>query len=514
MSKRIVYLPVNLNLAEILTENPPSFKYKLDDFKYLISLIYEKHPSNDPLNIMEEGVDDFVFYDWIFLHSAFLQQKIRDYNKLLDYLEKQEIIESDHQFIPKEKAKGYRFMPKYRTFAKREFIDKFVNPKQPKIDPQDQKYFPKKLNYLNKWFQEKLMIDYKAASDEIELVKSTLNDTKIKIVQKTTSYMINLDRINEKEFFITHDLTGWRLHTNLTNFAKIFRKYITYDGVRMVSVDFSNSNMFFFNRLLFPDFWDDSINPDNNRIRLSHLNRKDLILEKVNHHLKLKQDKKYINQPDVLFEDSHIKLIKNLLKKIAKKSDPVESIRVNSYSHSFQKAIADDPKEIDRLVLLPELPFPQVFAQFYMESLIGSIYNKLKMEFLLEFDDSHELFNEFKVSVLAFFNASNRSIYYRPIRKIFVKRFPEVFHLLKLIKRNNHKRIAHLLQRMESTVVLYHCVKDFVSINGNVPIYTIHDCIVVPENYVDFLEKTIDSTCTRLLGFSPHLKREPWDEQK
>ena len=85
------FLPSNLNLEQILIDNPPSFAYYIDNFKYIISLVLEIPAFNK---------DILVTNNYVPINKKKLQKKVRDYKLYLEYLFKNKILERDNYYIP------------------------------------------------------------------------------------------------------------------------------------------------------------------------------------------------------------------------------------------------------------------------------------------------------------------------------------------------------------------------------------------------------------------------------
>ena len=94
------YIPESLDIDELLSEKPPAFKYHRDNFIYILNLITE---------IPSRNKDLLDANGWVPIHAHTLQSRIRDYDKYLDYLIENKILETDNQYLPGEKSKEYRF---------------------------------------------------------------------------------------------------------------------------------------------------------------------------------------------------------------------------------------------------------------------------------------------------------------------------------------------------------------------------------------------------------------------
>jgi hypothetical protein len=91
--------------------------------------------------------------------------------------------------------------------------------------------------------------------------------------------------------------------------------------------------------------------------------------------------------------------------------------------------------------------------------------------------------------------------------KVFRKDFPHIWEYIQDIKKHDHKCIAALLQKTESKFVIQQAVAEFVRRFGDqyVFISTIHDCIVVKENWIDTVQEIMQD-CFIAEGINPKMK--------
>lgn len=67
--------------------------------------------------------------------------------------------------------------------------------------------------------------------------------------------LIPVHKLTNKQFYITRDATGRRVHTNISALKRELRQYLTFDNKKLVEVDIVNSQPYFFNALLNPSFY-------------------------------------------------------------------------------------------------------------------------------------------------------------------------------------------------------------------------------------------------------------------
>jgi len=78
--------------------------------------------------------------------------------------------------------------------------------------------------------------------------------------------------------------------------------------------------------------------------------------------------------------------------------------------------------------------------------------------------------------------------------KMFASIFPDVFNFIVTykIKNSNHKSVSHDLQKMESEFIFNSVIKRIIDTNPEIPLFTIHDSIVVPLKYKKTVQTIFD----------------------
>src|ERR1035437_16463 len=147
----IQFLPKNLDLKELLTNNPPDFKYHIDHFVHLCSLLYEL-PAKKKDSLRKGG--------FVPLHAHLLKKVNNNYKKYFNYLIKHGVVECDNSYIVGEKSKGYRYAPKYHDIIQPVEITKYTLTKNLKETHRFNRDMYAKYNYLNFWFNNGLTIDF------------------------------------------------------------------------------------------------------------------------------------------------------------------------------------------------------------------------------------------------------------------------------------------------------------------------------------------------------------------
>lgn len=262
-----LYLPNNLDIDQILEENPPEFKFKRDKFVYILSLIY---------SIPTQKKDKIENYSGFTpISKSILGSVIKDYKQYIGHLKELNIVEEDPHYIVGEKSQGLRFIEVYRKPVKPVTITDWCLIKnivylRKNID----KTKTQELHYLRKWFLDgKLNVNIDAARTYLtdEWKKDLENPEILYPNIRLNSRILPIERLNSKSknplFFV--DKTAGRLHTNFTQLKSELRKYVSYDGKILCSVDISNSQPYLLNSLLSKELYERNDMKD--RIRRTNL---------------------------------------------------------------------------------------------------------------------------------------------------------------------------------------------------------------------------------------------------
>ena len=245
------FIPENLNIEELLKEHPPQFKmgYHVDCFTFLLGQITEAAAR------YRDSIDN---NGYISLNAKVLKQRVYNYNEYIDYLIMYEIIECDNRYIVGEKSYGYRYADKYFTapIIKKE-ITKRTLIKSLNTEGNYERNMRIKYDYLNRWFNKDLQIDFEPAIEKLELIK--LEDTlraKKNTHLRFNANVISAARIRDDDYFFRIDETAGRLHSNLTTLKKQIRPYLTYNNEPLACIDIVCAQPTGILTLLNPSFYD------------------------------------------------------------------------------------------------------------------------------------------------------------------------------------------------------------------------------------------------------------------
>jgi hypothetical protein len=510
MQARNVYLPHNLDLEVILQENLPDFKFEIDNFKYLLSLIYEI-PSYD-----RESKDQQEFTS---LYGRYLQKKVHGYKKYLTYLIENGVLETDGHYIKGKKSIGYRFTDEFSTPVRVDKITKssLVTSWREEGDDSVRGYA-----YLTRWFDEKLRIDSDAA---VAVLKAEYGDQMkagdITALRKFNSAFVAVQRLANKDFYMSVDTTSRRFHSNLSNLTSLCRKHVTYDGRKLVSIDIVNSQPLFSGAILNPRFYERK-----NRGQTADF------LDLRNHELRRFFEGLAVREMKELMGASK-PLNFNILKVCPDNISNQEIINNNSplrvegyvqspdYQASMDSEVGAPLKRLEyqlNNLVDPHPPRPLTDIEGYLKLVeCGKIYEAIKDHILASGDQEtiNKIHDRKSLKQVVFLVLFSDNRYIADIKalpkRVFKEMFPGVYEVFASLKRKKDKaRLAKLLQTIESVIVLKRIAKRISRERPDVPIFTVHDSIVCPEGNEEYVKQVLSEEVIKAIGIRPSLRVEPW----
>jgi len=442
-------IPSSLDLKKLLEKKPPDFKYNIDKFYYILDYLSRGMDLEDLDN--NEG--------FINVNAKKLQGAVHNYKKYLDYMLKRRIIRTDMVYIVGKKSKGYLIQgyKEHRASVVKIPITSWPMIKRKRKElaefEQENNTTEKKYPHLTKWFNNKLQIDVIGAKQKVEeLFPEQTGPIRGNRKGKPSDWnkrykaIYSIEKFARQEFYYSVDDNVGRFHSNLTNLKKELRNFITYDRQKLVNVDIKNSQPLFSTLLLSKTFYE-------NKSRCSIFN--------FPHSLSLISLSSHI--PFFI-----IMIVKSLQKADNKDIDEYISI-VNS--GQFYKQISD--------LLFPDQTFDK---------------KKVKMMFFkVFFSNNHTLGQP---------GAKDK--------KKFAQKFPDVYNIFKLIKRKNHTALAHILQTIESEIIIQRVVPRIATEKPNLPIFTIHDSVATTMGNEEYVASIIREEIFQLTGLHAQLGNEYW----
>jgi hypothetical protein len=443
-------IPSTFDLEKHLQNYPPDFNYKIDHFYYIIDYLWNAMVYND----LDENAG------FVNLRAATLQNVNHNYKKYLDYLLKHRLLRTDKKYVVGKKSLGYQLNTKDSSdinivripikdwTIRRRMISELKD--QNDSFKRTQQDYP----FLSKWFNDYLEIDIEKSKNEVLKQYPILTGPirgklkrKASNQEKRMKAESLIDKISNKQYYYSVDKNVGRFHSNLTNLKKEIRNYITYNGQKLVNVDIKNSQPLF-STLLF--------------------------------------NKNFYNQKG-LFNIFHI---------------PSHSSILSNNKHSFTSTTI-------MIVKVLEKYDNQDIIKYIRMVNSGSFYEKIsKLMF------PNEIFNKKKVKPMIFTVFFSHNKYMGQPKAKAKKKFKEVlpytYEVFRLLKLCDHTALAHILQRIESIIMIQKVVPRIAQEKPDLPIFTIHDSVVTIVGNEEYVAKVILEEIKRLTGLDAMVGMEYW----
>lgn len=499
MRPRVLLAPKGLNVEEILLQDRTGVS-KFDVYSFCDLLTKQMVFNNET---MKKAGGYFK------LNSQVLKEQIRNYSSCVRLLMNNGVVKCDSRYTVGLSSLGYQFFPDIieHGFEQVEIqltykeSKKLTNRKRRKEAVKRQKVTNEKRVFLMKPYLSGLLtIEYETATNELEeIYGSQISAIEKKLAVKTgefrkkrlqlnkdaLSYTFNnqkllVDIINSGEVgdYYKSDESGFRFHTPITRLKSQLRKHLRYDGQRLIELDIKSSQPYLLQLLLQQKFW------DGERDKRLHINSID---KQIANHMKAHIHKYY----SFMIQETHETLA-------GVDSSIVEFCRLleqgNLYAEfgkrikqSFPtKAKKYNEKYVKKSLLTTLYTYPQKYQR-----------TKYPLRVILERD----------FPMLTAFLDDIKTLKERQYRWInsYGKRITDD-------KQNScesmtidtgYRRLAILLQRVESKVVLDIVCKNLLKMIPDIPLFTIHDCIMTTEEYKVVVKTKLFDTLFDVIGFNP-----------
>jgi len=418
-----IYLPLEIinDLDTALTNNPPNFSFKKAFAYFLLNLIAVRNNANKDYTDYNES--------YVPLYSKILESYYYGYKKYIKYLCDNNILEKRNYSTSKATSNSFRFKNpvKYHNqlcYEKIELEDlsKFKNIQI--VHSFDGKI--QKCSHLVKWFYEGLEINCEGVYNDY---------CKEKNYNKKLFAVLHSQKIKNKEFWFTRNFeSDRRLHSPITNLPKKIRKHLRFKGDKLESVDIKCSQPFF---LIY-------------------------FIEEVYKEIVEERKKNYT----IMFEN-----ILQIEKIIFSKDF------VSEYSQ-LKNAILHD----DLYSFLGEKLYPDTIIELKRNEFIGCRQNKYRT--IVSYNNPRELMKKTILRFLYVNTNNNRYLTEDEIDfRLIESNFPYFSLLLKVFKKNDHKRLSKILQNIESHCILDYVTKELSLQYPEMPLFTIHDSVITTESW-------------------------------
>ncbi|WP_138991623.1 hypothetical protein [Larkinella sp. C7] len=488
-TRKIILLPENLNLEQLLEEHPPQVPLRIENLKYIIGLISEL-PAYDHRLLATDEADDALF---IPLYSVLLKAKIRDYQHYLRYLLEVGVLESDNSYTAGFKSRAYRFTEPYRV---RTVMEELTTPKlvrptmlEHALDRVANEQYPHLIRHF-----EGLEIDQQQAQQYIDQLyeqesQSPERKVREKAASRYSAYQTMINHLVEKSGKFRVDQRGHRFHSPLTNLKKELRNFLTYKGEPLVGIDLSCSQPYFSTVLLKTAFYQPIESAEMLYLR------------------QLPEDIQGLLSDEIIAAILVYTIVTN--SNASPPSPPCTLMCADSESNHLT-TLYKMPEKVeiveDKSQLLVEV------TRFIESISKGQFYEYLGQEVERITDrkvKSRQQLKNMVFSVLFSRNDERRSFIVER-KQAFERVFPQISACLTLLKSESHRTLALLLQSIEAEVFLNRIVSRITHEHPEVPLFSIHDCLATTEQYAEYVKHTMIEELERAIGVVPDLKTEVW----
>lgn len=464
------YIPSNLDIDTLLDDYDFTqiTAFHRDNLYYILHLINDI-PANNKELATEDG--------YIPLNAILLRKWVRRYEQYIKCLIELKVIETDGQFTPNAKSKGYRYCKAYCTPLRKVLVTdsnliKKLNDwavsndytKLPKLAKSDAAYEP-----IRRWYiSGAIQIDVGAANaynagilaertgckDRSNWDKKYNHDGTYRLKDPYIQYIAgqrNIENIANGRYNLHADGNVFRLHSAITNCKKELRRFIKLQGQKVVAIDLSNSQPTLLNILLDIGFWENTGNLKSSEIP-------------------------YLNLQDIFIDKQHRATLIKLLNNVQHNEEMRREVE------QYRNMVAS--------------------GKFYSE-----FSALLKSKLGIEYDKE-----AIKPMVFTMLFTHNKFIGQAEAapKRVFRDLFPNLYEITKCIKRKAPELLPIILQRIESYLMYYKIVPAIEANTPDLPIIPIHDSIATTKGNETRIETIMSQKLAACLGFAPHFKREYW----
>ena len=457
--KSIIPNALKIHIDELIKIDPPDFNLKLKTtfFYYLIANIIKRQNTYENKELYNIPVS---------LCINVLRELISNPDEYIKYLEVHNIIFLAREYSVGKSCRKYCFtdfamsiINENTEYEVVEFDDlENDNVIVEKLIQDSMVY--KENEHLLKWFDDKLTIDYEEAKKYIDRIVS--ENKMYDLSSKKMHWMNQINAIKFKVFYATrNEESDYRLHTNFTNFKKMFKKFISYDNKKIVGFDLKNSQPFF---MIF------------------------LIQGIINNKYKI------------------IKILNRIYRKDYINTFMLQKIRETLYSSSFReeylyfKKWALNGEIYEKFIMLLN-PKPLVNGKFPQYK-----YNEKTEKMEIIYHNSARDLMKSVFFILLFSGIKTKDTFYKQCKDFF----PTIIKFIEIFKLENNANYSRALQNIESECVIDFITKKIAEKYPEMPLFTIHDSIATTEDYAKILKKEMTEYIFEFTGFVPRIEEEKW----
>lgn len=464
-------IPSILDLKQLKTDqNLPFYKRYTHKMYFVCNAIYSQMVYLNDEGYHKEKKQQY----FVPLSSKILVDVLgNEYLNILNWMLQAGIILMDGAWREGVVSKGYRFSEQYLRCDFR-YVSVNMNFHLKEAEQYGSfRFQPHISSSLKKWFNPEMLTLDDGAAEAVSsyIAEDSANDAHSKIIAqiKRNNHMMLVDEINTGNYkFMDNDKFGYRFFSPITRLPKFLRSLVKYNNEELCQIDISNSQLFFINYLLNWRNYSERKNSGK------------------------KNYKNYIWNSIITNNNTYLPVHRTIM--FLKSSE-------KQYGKGFQKHL------------------------FFLKSANGGIYEEIVEKlngtgFFIEGMTDKEKRSQVKGLLLKQLFANPKSSKHRGLYsgnnmlvwQCFEEMFPEVARVIAALKENDHKNMSKLLQRIESAAILGCVCKRLKKDYPDVPIFTLHDCIVTTKKHIALVESIMKEEIGRLIGISPSLSTDSWSK--
>lgn len=525
-----VFLPLTLHLDNLVEENP-IIETESNSKQEAI------HVSKATLEWMIGTVIYFRYLknnedeEWVKIGAKYWNAHAKRYRDHIRWLVRHEILLVNEHYSNYEGnsfCKAYALHERYRgvEVVERKTEKRITHQKK----EQENDSVKQKCNitsYLNSWLKdERLKIEHEYAR--------TLT-AGMTIHQKNAWKIVESMARNRRSG--QRDSTAQRFHSWITATPRKMRSAVLYNGQNLISLDVRNSQPFFFALMIkdlierrFLEFdvtyfsseyeFGTRTNSSSSKDKVNETRKKGSMqlkhdLSKHNN-IRLDFDSTYIRKSPSQALSKYVTTNQCMYNPDAHYSSKTAILCMSEYVNRVPKI---ENEEISTICYDQEdnLRKHAVLKDIFDAPLWTLVAEDIKRFIKTNHDGTlYELFaeqwdctrDEAKNAMFVILFGENRYLSTKEI--LFKESFPTVYQIIKDQKHIASNALAIFLQKLESEMMLGTVCRYLMNKYPEVPLYTVHDCILTIPEYAPMVEALVYQMFIERYGIAPVLKVEPW----
>ncbi len=449
---------VNDSIPSVRLFNPDGFDPRdhLPErwWRHADSVRYFVHTLHHQRFLYHRSPEDYIEIKAAYMIPFFTDK--RDYKPVVEALEEAGVLDCDDHFVVGRKSLGYRLGPRWRSMPFRSV--KVTNPALvrklvAKRAEQRGKVTADVHLYLRSWV-ERLELDWRSV--QATATACGLEDC-----------LPMAEMVRDRDWYFSTCEYG-RVHHNVSSLQSEFRRHLSYNGQGLINLDIANSQPLLFSVVL--------INSLCHKEYLSSL-----------YSWKINNSELYIDLPTSIF---------------LKEENPAPHTMPNHPLRLPRLITAGEDitgwKDTTRRLMTMGLPQD---ALLYVElTQRGLLYEYLMQQEGTPQDKRAEFKKMFFGGV---FFCKNRPATKQA--RLFQAHFPSVYNVIFDLKANDYRRLAHVLQRTESSLMINRVARRCMAELPGVCVATIHDSVLTTPDGVGPVRRMMTQEFRRV-GLDPTIR--------